>query len=121
MCDSHSPGAAMSVITVSGIDARTQELFSDQWNKRLAKVDRMFAALLAAQWLFGVLLAIYFSPYGWAGKVKVIHTHVYIAIFMGGAIALFPILMAIYRPGSRMTRHVIAISQMLASALLIHL
>ena len=40
---------------------------------------------------------------------------------MGGAIALFPILLAIYRPGSRLTRHVIAISQMLASALLIHL
>jgi two-component system, NtrC family, sensor histidine kinase HydH len=105
----------------TGVDERTTELFDDQAKKRFARVDRMFAVLLAGQWLFGVLLAIYFSPYGWAGKVKVIHTHVYIAIFMGGAIALFPILLAIFRPGERSTRHVVAISQMLASALLIHL
>ena len=111
----------MSDTAVSIIENRTQQLFSDQWHKRVAKVDRMFAGLLAAQWVFGVLMAIYLSPYAWAGKVKVIHTHVYIAIFMGGAIALFPILLAIYRPGSRMTRHVIAISQMLTSAMLIHL
>jgi two-component system, NtrC family, sensor histidine kinase HydH len=105
----------------AGIASRTGQLFSEQWNKRLKSVDRMFAVLLACQWVFGILLAIFFSPYGWEGKIKVIHTHVYIAIFMGGAIALFPILLAIYRPGSRLTRHVIAISQMLASALLIHL
>jgi uncharacterized protein (DUF486 family) len=103
------------------IDARTNDLFTQQWKKRLSNVDRMFAFLLAGQWVFGILLAIFFSPYGWAGKVKVIHTHVYIAIFMGAAIALFPILLAIYKPGSRVTRHVIAVSQMLASALLIHL
>ena len=105
----------------ASVEARATELFTQQWHKRLATVDRMFAALLAGQWVFGILLAFFFSPYGWEGKVKVIHTHVYIAIFMGGAIALFPILLAIYRPGSRLTRHVIAISQMLASALLIHL
>lgn len=107
--------AAMSV------EQRTTELFKDQWSKRLAKVDRMFAWLLAAQWVFGILVAMYFSPYGWTGKIKVIHTHVYIAVLMGAAIAVFPIMLAIYRPGSRLTRHVIAISQMLASALLIHL
>jgi hypothetical protein len=103
------------------VEARGSELFQRQWHARLAKVDRLFAWLLAGQWVFAILMAIYFSPYGWAGKVKVIHTHVYIAVFMGGAIALFPILLAIYRPGSRLTRHVIAISQMLTSALLIHL
>jgi two-component system, NtrC family, sensor histidine kinase HydH len=103
------------------VDARTTELFSQQWHERVVKIDRMFAALLAGQWVFGVLIAIFFSPYAWAGKIKVIHTHVYIAVLMGGAIAIYPILLAIYRPGSRFTRHVIAISQMLASALLIHL
>jgi hypothetical protein len=91
------------------VEARGSELFQRQWHARLAKVDRLFAWLLAGQWVFAILMAIYFSPYGWAGKVKVIHTHVYIAVFMGGAIALFPILLAIYRPGSRLTRHVIAI------------
>jgi uncharacterized protein (DUF486 family) len=105
----------------SNVETRTATLFAALRVARWQKVDRLFAWLLAGQWIFGILVAVFFSPYGWAGKVKVIHTHVYIAIFMGGAIALFPILLAIYRPGERSTRHVIAISQMLASALLIHL
>jgi hypothetical protein len=102
-------------------EARAAQLFSEQRNRRLAKVDRMFAKLLGVQWIFAILMALFFSPYAWAGKTKAIHTHVYVAIFMGGAIALLPILLAIYRPGWVVTRHVIAISQMLTSALLIHL
>jgi hypothetical protein len=43
------------------------------------------------------------------------------AIFLGGTIAAFPILLVALRPGQAITRHVIAIAQMLASALLIHL
>lgn len=103
------------------VDERADSLYLEQMDRRRARVDRLFAYLLAGQWVFGILLAIFFSPYAWAGKLKVIHTHVYIAVLMGGAIALFPILLATYRPGKRSTRHVIAISQMLASAMLIHL
>jgi uncharacterized protein (DUF486 family) len=105
----------------AAIEARSNALFSEQWKRRLAKVDRMFAVLMGCQWIFGILIALLYSPYAWEGKLKVIHTHVYVAVLMGGAIAIFPILLAIYRPGSRLTRHVIALSQMLASALLIHL
>src|SRR6185369_5523104 len=39
----------------------------------------------------------------------------------GAGIVILPILMAIFRPGTLLTRHVIAASQMLSSALLIHL
>src|SRR4029078_11965807 len=73
------------------------------------------------QWVFGNLVAIFFSPYGWTGKVRAVHLHVWVAVFLGGALSLFPIVLAILRPGSAMTRHVIAASQMLWSALLIHL
>ena len=71
------------MMTTNSLVTRASELFSTQWNKRLASVDRMFAALLAGQWVFAILLAVFFSPYGWTGKVKVIHTHVYIAVIMG--------------------------------------
>src|SRR4029078_1483237 len=73
------------------------------------------------QWVFGNLVAIFFSPYGWTGKVRAVHLHVWVAVFLGGALSLFPIVLAILRPGSAMTRHVVAASQMLWSALLIHL
>jgi two-component system, NtrC family, sensor histidine kinase HydH len=105
----------------NSVTARAETLFREQWRTRLMRVDRMFAVLMLVQWLFAIGVAVFFSPYGWAGKTKTIHTHVYIAVFMGGAITLLPVLLARYRSGALLTRHVIAVSQMLMSALLIHL
>jgi two-component system, sensor histidine kinase and response regulator len=51
----------------------------------------------------------------------VILTRTYGAIFLGGAIAIFPVALAIFKPGETLTRHTIAVGQMLTSALLIHL
>src|SRR5205085_9280877 len=50
-----------------------------------------------------------------------VHLHVWAAVFLGGAINLFPIFLALRWPGATVTRHSIAIGQMLTSALLIHL
>jgi len=83
--------------------------------------DRLFAWLMAGQWLFGILVAHFFSPYGWEGKVKTVHFHVWVAVLLGGALSSLPIALALLRPGWWVTRHVIAASQMLWSALLIHL
>ena len=63
--------------------------------------------------------AVWISP--WAGTTSQIHVHVWAAIFLGGAISGFPIALAILRPGRPTTRYVIAIGQMMTSALLIHL
>jgi len=105
----------------NGVSERAANLFAEQRQARWARVDRMFAALMLVQWVCAIFVAIYFSPYGWAGKEKAIHLHVWIATLMGGAITLLPVLLAKFKPGALMTRHVIAISQMLMSALLIHL
>ncbi|MGH7839490.1 MAG: histidine kinase dimerization/phospho-acceptor domain-containing protein, partial [Candidatus Binataceae bacterium] len=45
--------------------------------------------------------------------------HVWAAVFLGGAIAGFPITLAMLYPGRKITRHVIAVGQMLTSGLLI--
>lgn len=103
------------------VEARIDTLFRERWQVRLKQVDRMFAILMVAQWIFAVGFAFLFSPYAWSGKTRVLHTHVYVALFMGAALTLLPVLLAKYRAGSPLTRHVIAISQMLMSALLIHL
>jgi len=105
----------------SRIAARAGELFREHQDHVRVRVDRMFLFLMGGQWVFGIIVALFFSPWAWEGKEKAIHLHVYLAVFLGGALSLFPILLAWRRPGWVVTRHVIAFSQMLWSALLIHL
>jgi hypothetical protein len=66
-------------------------------------------------------MAVVFSPYAWEGKVKTVHAHVFAAVVLGALISSLPIALTFLRPGSALTRHVIAAAQMLWSALLIHL
>lgn len=101
--------------------ARAAELRDDQLKLRRAKVDRMFAVLLVVQYGAGIIGAPAVSPYAWDGKERILHMHVWVAILAGAGITLLPVMLAIFRPGTVMTRHVIAASQMLSSALLIHL
>ena len=63
-----------------------------------------------------------FRPRAWLGMQSSIHIHVWAAIFLGrGALACFPIILVMTQPGSVLTRQVIAVAQMLWSALLIHI
>jgi hypothetical protein len=101
--------------------ARATELYDEQAMARYRKVDRMFAVLLVVQYLAGIGAAFAISPYAWAGKERVLHMHVWVAIIAGAGITILPVLLAFLRPGTKLTRHVIAASQMLSSALLIHL
>ncbi len=101
--------------------SRTAEIFTQLQLQVFQETDRLFAVLMAAQWIFGVAVAYWISPLTWAGTNSATHPHVVAAIFLGGAISAFPIALAITRPGRPMTRYTIAIGQMLTSALLIHL
>jgi two-component system sensor histidine kinase/response regulator len=85
------------------------------------RTDHMFAVLMAAQWVFGIVAAVFMSPRSWVGTANQIHPHVWAAVFLGGAFSFLPIYLALRRPGHATTRYVIAVSQMLWSALLIHL
>jgi hypothetical protein len=103
------------------IIARADELRTEQLFARHARIDRMFAGLMVLQYLAGIIGAFVVSPFAWAGKERVLHMHVWVAVLGGAGITLLPVLMAIFKPGAPITRHVIAASQMLSSALLIHL
>jgi hypothetical protein len=103
------------------VSARAEELRRDQAFARHKMLDRMFAALLVVQYLAGIVVALVVSPYAWAGKERVLHLHVWVAVLAGAGISLLPVLLAWLRPGTVLTRQVIAASQMLSSALLIHL
>src|SRR5271165_4730000 len=81
----------------------------------------MFAVLMAVQWLAGIAAAIIISPRAWSGATSDIHLHVYMAVILGGLLNGFPILLVCLAPGTKLTRYVIAVAQMLVSGLLIHL
>lgn len=106
---------------VEAIVKRTEERFARYRDRNVKMADRLFAKLFIGQWFFAILVALVWSPYTWSGKVKVVNLHVWIAIFLGGAIISLPIALVLKKPGMVVTRYVIAFAQMLFSALLIHL
>src|SRR5256886_3290720 len=99
--------------------ARADELFKEQQRAIYLKTDQLFARLMLCQWIAAIAMAIIISPYTWNGQTKAIHDHVWAAIFLGAAISLFPIYMTRAWPGGALTRHGVAVAQMLMSALLI--
>ena len=101
--------------------ARIEELFHEKQQRVYRQTNRTFAMLMLPQWILGIVLALTLSPRSWTGSASTIHPHVWEALFLGGIIAVFPVLMALLRPGQPLTRYSIAIAQMLTSALLIHL
>jgi PAS domain S-box-containing protein len=113
------------IITNSG-DSETFKrqaaaIFNEHQQVIYKRTDRMFAALMAIQWLAGVAAAYWISPATWVGTTSQTHLHVWAALFLGGAISSLPIVLALVRPGCLSTRYTVAVAQMLMGALLIHL
>jgi two-component system sensor histidine kinase/response regulator len=100
---------------------RAEELFQQSRHEIYRRTDRLFAGLMAFQWIGGIIFALWVSPLAWYGADSQTHIHVWAAVFLGGAICLFPALLGVFRPGEPSTRYTIAVAQMLMGALLIHL
>jgi two-component system, sensor histidine kinase and response regulator len=96
-------------------------IFRDQQFRLHSRTDRLFAALMVLQWIGGVIAVLILSPLTWEGTHSEIHPHLYAATLLGGALTFFPVFLAWRYPGHYITRHVIAVAQMLFSSLFIHL
>ncbi|WP_413289566.1 sensor histidine kinase [Bdellovibrio sp. HCB337] len=96
-------------------------LFQEHKYKLGKRVDRGFAYLMVLQWVLAILLAVFVSPLTWSGDSSSIHMHVWMAIFLGGIFTSLPVYYAIFNPGQKIGRYVIAIAQMGFSTLFIHL
>ncbi len=107
-----------SANTVSALE---ESLLQESRQELFVKTDRMFAALMMFQWVGIVILAAVLSPRTWAGATSTIHPHLWAAIFVGGIISIPPAVLGLWRSGKTSTRMVIAVAQMLTSALLIHI
>ena len=100
---------------------RATELVKEHQTAIFAQTSRLFTILMVAQWIAGIIAAVWISPRTWQGATSQIHLHVWLAIFLGGTFTALPVFLTMTRPTEAFTRHVVAICQMLMSALLIHL
>ncbi|HLK68929.1 MAG TPA: response regulator [Bryobacteraceae bacterium] len=85
------------------------------------QTSHLFAILMAAQWVAGIVAAIWIFPHTPNAVAAQATSRVWRAVFIGGAFTAVPVFLAIKWPAKAYTRHVVAITQMLMSALLIHL
>lgn len=82
--------------------------------------DRIFAVLLPVQWLASIVAVWFVSPFTWNGAESHIHPHLWLAVIVGGLVTSLPLYLTIFKTGEAKTRHIVAISQMLMSGILIH-
>jgi len=103
------------------VATRTQVLLERMKQDIIRQTDRLFVFLLLIEWLAVDAVALFVFPMTWVGEESRLHVHIWGAIFLGGVVISLPVCLAMTRPGKAVTRHVIAIAQMLIGALLIHL
>ncbi len=114
-------GETQASQAVAQVAARAAEILAQRRDLVHTRTDRWFAWLLAAEYVAGIVIAVVVSPLTWSGTMSRIHLHVLAAAVLGALIVSLPILLAWKLPGRRITRHIIAVAQMLISALFIHL
>src|SRR5216683_4202435 len=103
------------------LSERRAHLFQEHQSKIFREASHLFAYLMLAQWGGGIVAALVITPRTWIGTSSTVHLHVWAAIFLGAMISSLPVFLAFTRPCQTSTRHIIAVAQMLTSALLIHL
>lgn len=106
---------------MSAPESRKSRLMAEELMGTRTQTDRIFVALMLLQWVCGIILALVVSPYSWEGSTRSVHFHVSVAVILGGLISSLPVALALFAPGTCLTRLVLAVGQMLWSGLLIHL
>jgi PAS domain S-box-containing protein len=100
---------------------RAGEFFSQQKQLNFKATDRMFAWLIAFEWLAAMAAASLISPTVWHPDQMAPGKLLAMAAGLAGLLYLVPLTLALFRPGRAYTRHVIAAGQMLTPALFIFL
>jgi diguanylate cyclase (GGDEF)-like protein len=105
--------------SASTLQGQAAAYFRDAGDELTILVDRMFAWLLGAEWIGMIVTALVVSPRVWSGSQSGVHPHVWAAVLAGPAFILPAIALAILWPTRQITRHCIAVAQILVSILLI--
>lgn len=86
-----------------------------------AFADRVFACLMAVQFLAAVAAAIWWTPFTWIGLQSSIHVHVQGAVLIGAVLTSLVIYLTLSDPGRPSNAVSITLAQISMSILLIHL
>jgi two-component system, sensor histidine kinase and response regulator len=103
------------------ITQQAMEGFRSHQQRVYRGADRLFGGLMIVQWVAAVATAGWVSPWFWGVAWQGSHLLVWVAFLLGGLITLVPVVLVQLRPGQAVTRHTVAICQMLMSGLLIYL
>lgn len=82
---------------------------------------RMFTGLFLFQWASAIAIALIRTPILQEGEFRRVHPNVWAALILGGLLAAIPLWLIRTQPAATITRHAVAVAQMLTSALLITL
>jgi len=112
---------ALSANGGAALSPEAEPVYRERLREQRHETSGIFFWLFPAQWLFAIGLACVVSPRAWAGLTSSIHPHVWAALGGGALLASAPLVFMRLRPDAAITRHVVAVAQMLFSALFIHL
>src|SRR5262245_16989945 len=115
------PSAANDSGDRAALERAAALLFEEQRAEIGRGADRCFRALHVALWAGAVALALFVAPQAWAGRVPALPIGVGAVLLYGGAFALPVLVLATTRPGAAVTRHAVAVTQMLWPGLLVEL
>lgn len=99
---------------------RTREVAAEHQGSIQAETSRLFAMLLVLQWVAGVALAFWLSFTARSTPAGIPHIRIWLAVFLGAAIIGLPLDVALRRSSGAITRHTVAIGQVLLSTLLVY-
>ncbi len=101
--------------------ARARQLLRERESPLHLRVDRALTVLLLLQWVAAIVAGMYVTSRRGSDPASQRFVEVWVAICVGGALALGPIVLVSVRSGTASARYVIAAAQLLLSSLLIHL
>lgn len=109
------------VMNTQPMDAQTAGFYRTSCANVHSRIDGLFKILLPLQWAAVVAIAYFYTPLTWQAGASSSHIHLWAAVILGGAGALFPLFIMNKMGGTSFSRCVTAAAQLCFSVLLIHL
>jgi PAS domain S-box-containing protein len=100
------------------LSLRAQELTRERLREIACDTDRRFAILAVVEWLALIAASVWMAPLFWVGSQQ---PHIWMAVLAGGVIISAPVFLTWKNSGHVLTRHVVAVAQMLMAGMLVHM
>ncbi len=108
-------------MTLTAAEKTACEIYREAELQLYRRTDLLVGVLFVLQFVAAVVAALVMAPLTWSGGESAVHVHVWAGIGLGGLLCAMPLVLIMFQRGQAVTRYTIAVSQMLFSALLIHL